>query len=288
MNRNHGTYYWAWMCAGVLVLGGGAARADVIVFSDAMDYADNAAIQAAWANAGTGGNNPAVVSNLTFVPAPISGNTPAPVSQPAMSLANGVRFRELGTTLTNSWTLELKMLMSNYSRSQRVYLLNATGTEGYGLEWGSTNVNQNSGNGLVSIRKFSNNTYTNWDTFPQGALLGSTANSLHPVTGYAVTHAPDAIASNATYDSTWAGMADIKLTWDSTTNVLTLYVDGDQRVQATDADFSSFSRIYLRGNTAGYFDEIKVSTIPEPGAMGLITAAGGVVMLRRHRSDRVD
>ncbi len=264
-----------------------SASASTVVFSDSMDYVDDAAIQAAWTAAVTG-SNPGVATQTSYTPTPLSGLNPTPASGSFMTLNNGVRYRELGATLTDSWTFNVLIQSSSYSRSIVAYLLDSTGTEGYGIRFGTALVDQYNGDGYVRITKFDNSTYTDWSSFGTGTSLTAQALSNHPVTGYEVTSAPDSDQNNATYNTAaWEDFMELTLTWDSGTGTLTAYADGVEVGSATDTDFSSFSRVYLRGNTTSFFDEVVISTVPESGSAAFLL--GGValvlslmVLRRRH------
>jgi hypothetical protein len=269
-------------------LGASTAHSAQIVFSDDMNYESSAAMQAAWLPAFgvSGGANPALATNATFTPTNISSQTPAPASGAFMSLANGARYRSLGGTLTGDWSLDVKMLHNSYTRYQSIFLLNEAGTEGYGLAWSGTNVDQNGGRGLVQIVKFSDFSYSDYNSFSGGTTIGGSANSGQPVTGYTVTGTPGGSAQNsATFDtSSWADFLDLRLEWKATTRELTLYSEGVQVRQTTDTDFSEFSRVYVRGNTTTYFDSIVVTTVPEPGVLAfVIPGLLGVLRGRKRR-----
>ncbi len=262
-----------------------------VIFTDSMNYADNAAIQAAWAGgAGTLGSNPGVATVTNPDPTPVlDAFNPSPASGSFMTLGNGVRFRELGTTVTDSWTLDVKLLASSYSRSLGVFILNAAGTEGYGLLWNNANPNNNSGNGLVQIREFNNSSYTDYNSFGTGAQIGVSSNSGHAALGYAVTGVDGTTPANqnlATYDtSVWQDFLDLSLAWDSGTGQLTL-TGGTAPVVITDTSFSSFSRIYVRGGTTGYFDELSVTVVPEPTVAVLFGAGLSFIAVSRRRRNR--
>ncbi|WP_309397911.1 PEP-CTERM sorting domain-containing protein [Cerasicoccus maritimus] len=252
--------------------------AQLTVFSDNMDYVDTAALQSAYSNGFDA--TPTLATQLTFSPTPLSGFTPTPASGSSMSLGNGVRYRDLSQTVTGDWTLSFLVLSTSYSRGQSIFLLNASGTEGYGVGYQTALVNQFGGEGFVSIRKFDNNSATNWSSFGNGTQLASGGNSGNPVTGYEVTNAPDNNQNNATYDTAnWQDMLEVTLTWDSSSGALTAFADGVEQTTITDTDFNSFSRIYIRGNTSAYFDSISVTTVPEPSTTALIVGISCIGLL---------
>ncbi len=250
-------------------------NADTTVFSDDMNYADNTEIQAAWSN-GLGAPSE-VFTQLSFAPTPLSALTPTPASGTVMGLNNGIRYRSLDSTVTQDWTLSFLVLQSSYQRGQGVYLLDSTGSEGYGVIFDGSTVNSYSGEGFLKIMKFDNSTYTDWGSFGIGTQLVVGIESGHPVLGYAVTAAPDADQNNASYDTgNWQDMLEVTLTWESATGTLTAYAGGVESISTTDTDFSNFDRIYLRGNTKGYFDNLQVTVVPESSATGWVL--GGICL----------
>ena len=231
----------------------------VAVFDENFDsYADNTALQSVWHNAvPSSPNNAALTLIDTFTSQP-SGYTTTLDSQTAKA-NNGVNYRELGTTITEDFTLTFKMIHSNYSRLNMVGLLNSDGTQGYAVGW-STGLDSNfNGNGFVLIKKM--DITAPWDNFlTTGTTISSSyANTEHPATGYAING-----TDPVTYDTTFAGLAEIKLTWDASSGLLTIYVNGVQKLTATDTDFGSFSRVYIRGNVYGVVDDISLSTMSDP------------------------
>ncbi|WPJ97255.1 hypothetical protein SH580_05980 [Coraliomargarita algicola] len=263
----------------------GMAHAQTTVFEDDMQYANTTELQAVWSSFAS---SPLSGSLMDFGPAPLDGLNPNPTGNRYMKLANGVAYTDLGQTITQDWTLSVNVLHSDYQRGMRMLLLDADGEAGYGFGWNSGLVNQYGGNGSVSITKFQDTTYSDWSTFNGSADL-AIGNSGHAITGYDVTATDETSSSNddlATYDTeNWTGFASISLSWKASTGLLTLSVDGEEIVTHTDTDFSSFSTIYIKGNSSNYIDNILV-TVPEPNGASLvmaITALGAVAMLRRSR-----
>lgn len=262
-------------------------NAQTTVFEDDMEYADTAAMQAAWSN-GVGATTERV-TQLSFVATPLSSQSPSPASGAVMGLNNGVRYRSLDQTVTDDWTLTYLYLSSSYSRNHSIFLLDSTGTQGYGISFETSSPNAFTGEGFLSINKFDNSTYSDWGTFGTGTVLGSGSDSGHPITGYEVLTAPDSNQNNATYDTAnWQDMMTISLSWESATGTLTATVNGVEQTSETDTDFSSFDRIYVRGNTRGYFDDLQVTVIPEPSASAwlsgiLCLGLAGLAASRRSR-----
>ena len=134
------------------------------------------------------------------------------------------------------------------------------------------------------IVKFNNSSYIDWGTFGGGTLIGSAVNSNHPVTGYAVTAASTNVQDSATYSSTWSDFMNVTLERTEATGQLRLLVNGSQVTQTTDTSFNQFSRIYVRGNTTSYFDEIVFSSVPEPSSIGF--GMLGLLFLFRRKARR--
>ena len=76
-------------------------------------------------------------------------------------------------------------------------------------------------------------------------------------------------------------MASFEFYWEKDTELLSISVDGDERLTATDTNFSSFSRIYIKGNVAQYYDDIVVTAIPEPDTVAFLAMAGAMLVTRR-------
>lgn len=285
----------------------GASVNAAVVFSDNFNsYADTAALQAAWQQGtSTPGSNPTLGTSSTTPPIyqftgtqPDKLNTLNPFTSNFMSLGNGVVYRDIGTTVTEDWTLNVSILTNQYSRSAYALLLDSTGTSGYGLLWNGTNINQNSGNGLVSIRKLNNASYTSWETFNTAVNAGLLGSALNPrgtggtatgmITGYPLLAAPSTDQNAATYDTdNWQGFVDYSLTWVAATGQLTLYANGVQISQVIDTANTSFSRVYLRGNSNALFDDVSVEAIPEPtvtALVGLACGTGALLAWRRRRA----
>lgn len=258
----------------------GVAGADTIVLQDSMSYANEGDMNAAWAGPyGTGGL-------ATVFETPIDGATdPTPASGESMRLGNGVVSRSLDQAVTEDWTVEMKMLVSDHQRGVSFWLLNSAGTRGYGFNWDTSNPDQpgsSQGAGYLSIRKFDNAAHADWGSFGGGIDL-VTVSGVHPIAGYAVTVATDNQGTSSFDTGAWLDFMDVKLTWEKDTGTLTLYANGSQVAQTTDQDFDSFDALYLRGNSFGYYDEITVSIVPEPAALGLSTLGAVALLGGRHR-----
>ncbi|MGE9269421.1 MAG: hypothetical protein ACQKBU_01345 [Verrucomicrobiales bacterium] len=239
----------------------GSVNAGTTIFEDQMDYANTTELRTSWSNLSSAPN---LWSTMSFDPTPLNTLTPTPASGNFMSLGNGVAYRDLGQTVTQDWTLSAKVLFSSYQRGLRVVLLDAAGEKGYGFAWASQAPDQYSGNGSIKITKFDDSGYTDWSSFNGFTDYGTTGSD-HAVTGYDVLATSGGSQDDATYNtSSWDDMATVTLSWESSSGLLTLSVDGEEMATHTDTEFSSFSSIYLKGNTYAYFDDISVTAIPEP------------------------
>lgn len=223
-----------------------------IVLEDHFDYADEAALDATWINVNGQGNYLQLVTS-----------DPGVDHEPYMRIENGLIRRDLPTKIEGAdWSLSFKAFHSSKQRGTWVGLLDETGTQGYGLHWDSGNAPEGTnGNGSISIRKFSlASELDNWSV--NGVALGGTADS-----GHEIMTRP---------------FAEIELTWEAATGTLTASVDGVVKLVRTDTDYSSFARIYIKGNAYQLYDDVIVSAVPEPVSAMLVPAAG-LLMLRRRR-----
>ncbi|MEM6503870.1 MAG: PEP-CTERM sorting domain-containing protein [Planctomycetota bacterium] len=259
------------------------AMASIVVYDEDFDYANSTELQASWTDASGSAYSFFLDTDFTSQAA---GQTVTPLAgSPVARLNNDVVYDTLDETVTEDWTLSFKALSSSYRRGQFVALMNAAGTQGYAVQWDTANVNQFSGEGAVRLRKF--DFAAPWTTFSLPADNTQLANfneSGHPATGFEVIATSGSEQADATYASEFAGFAEFELTWEKDTGTLTLLVNGEELGSAVDTDFTSFSRVYLRGNTNLIVDEIVVTTIPEPGSLGLMAAGLACILGRRRRS----
>ncbi len=248
----------AFLISAVLFASGGALKTDAaVLLSDGMDYANDTTLQSAWTSVHGNGN---VKTQTSYTPAPLAGQSDSPVSGKFMELDNQVVYRELSANTAGDWSLSAKLLHNTYGRRLIVFLLNETGTQGYGMLWDSAQVSSSGGEGFYRIRKFDNSSYTDWTTFGNGISIPGDWPSSHPITGYAVTSAPSSDQDTATYDTaSWADFVSLRLEWTAATGTLTLFENNVQVGQVVDTSFTNFKRIYLSGNTAGFFDDIELN-----------------------------
>ncbi len=246
------------LISAVLLASGGALKTDAaVLLSDGMDYASTTAFRNSWLSEYGNGNR---ATETFYGPSPLAGLNDTPASGTFASLGNRVLYRQLAADTVGNWSLSAKLLISNYQRNLGVFLLNETGTQGYGMVWDSNIVNQLGGNGRYQIRKFDNLGHTSWASFGLGVTLGSQMNGGHPITGYPVTVAPNSDANAATYDTaSWADFVSLRLEWSAADGVLSLYENEVLMGQRTDINFTSFRRIYLRGNDWGFVDDIQLT-----------------------------
>ncbi|WPJ97262.1 right-handed parallel beta-helix repeat-containing protein [Coraliomargarita algicola] len=170
--------------------------------------------------------------------APDLSNADSSLSKvPYLTLGNGLIRADLGTTVTTSWTLRFKASHSDWQRYLYACVVNADGTEGYGVLWDSANSTQYNGEGRISIRKFSSGDPPT--LYNGGAILADPPNPVR--SGHRSLSAP---------------MALIELSWDAFDNTLYLRVDGMPIASYTDNSYDSFSAVYLKGNTTSMFDDV--------------------------------
>lgn len=171
----------------------------------------------------------------------LSSSNSALSTVPYMALNNGVIYTQLRSTLTGDWTLRFKATHSAWQRGLYAGVLNASGTEGYGVLWDSALSSQANGTGFITIRKFDQENEVGWED--TGTNLSNAVNS-----GHGALSSP---------------MAEIELKWEAASGKLSARVDGVLVAQVTDSSFSSFRRIYLRGNTTSHFDDVRLQTVFE-------------------------
>ncbi len=237
---------------------GGTMQMDAaVLLSDGMNYANTTALRSVWL--GLYGNGSSQTQTF-YGPSPLSALNDTPASGSFLSLANQVVYRELNTQIAGDWSLSAKMLVSTYQRTLGIYLLDETGSEGYGIVWDGKSVNQLGGNGEYQIKKFDNSTHVNWSSFGNGITLGDRIPGTHPVTGYPVIATPSNDVNAATYNTAaWADFVSLRLEWSMIDGVLSLYENDVLVGQRTDTSFSNFQRVYLRGNSWGFIDDVELT-----------------------------
>jgi len=224
--------------------------AATVVFDEPFNYASTAQLQAAWTKVDTTQGFLTLGTSSSVTP-----------DEPYAVLPNSLQSRSLGTTLTKDWTMTFQMLQTAVQRGSWLGLLDSTGQSGYGVLWDSGN-NGLTSQGTVTIRKFSlASPISSWST--NGTQIGSSAASGHQITA--------------------EPLANFSLSWEAATGKLSVSVDGTQLIQVTDTSFTSFSTLYVKGNTSQYLDNIVVSTVPEPSEIALLACGLGVLALAGRR-----
>lgn len=253
--RSRGLLLAAGYClAGVVSQGGSSAQ---VIFVDAMSYSSNSAIQAVWKRATSSGGS--ATRGTTFTAATVAG-AKTPLSSPYLSLANGLTYVDLPTTVQGDFRLKFKMLDTSYSRFSHLAIMDASGRYGYGVHWDTNNYNQASGRGTVSLTKLAfASAWASSGYASFGTKLVS-ANSNHPATGYAVTNP----ANPPTYSTTFQDFAAFELTWKAATGQFTLRQNGQVLLTFTDTTYKNFKRLYFAGNTTSALDDVSLSLTAPP------------------------
>lgn len=231
------------------------AQAAVTALTEHFNYANQAALNAAWTSINGQGGYLVLGTESSIDP-----------NQPYAQLQNGLISRSLSTTVTTDWTVSFRLTNPDRQRGTWLGLFDETGKYGYAFFWDSGNDNPGPGNGTVSIRKFDLTVSLN-DWQINGTQLGSPVNSGHVIT-------------NST-------MANITLSWQQATGTLTITVDGVTKVTLTDTSFNSFSKIYIKGNGRQYYDDIIVTAadpVPE-GASLSVLGMSALALLHRSRKN---
>ncbi|AHF90222.1 anchor protein [Opitutaceae bacterium TAV5] len=188
-------------------------------------------------------------------------------------------------TLAKDFELTASITASAYQRSVYILVTSAPDAEGkisgYGLVLNTALENNYGGQGCVSIRKLD-------------GVIAADLKANDPLGSNLTTPVASGITLSIGADPTSASQfGSIRLTWNAVDGSLDLYLGGSSVAAASirDTSFSSFSNIYISGNSAGYFDSLTLTTtaspIPEPGTYALI--AGGMLLicaLMRQRARR--
>ncbi|WP_157447602.1 glycosyl hydrolase family 28-related protein [Chthoniobacter flavus] len=198
---------------------------------------------------GTAPMNAVWSANTGNVPSIVTNNPS--LSPSYISLANGVIDANLSRTMTTDWTASINVLNTAYSRGQWVGVFNAAGTQGYGFVWGDNQATQFGSQGTVWITKYN-----------VASPSSLTFNMSSGVTALTPIVASGHNAGNTTSAAISAPFALFQLSWSAQTHTLTLFVDGVQKATYTDttSPYTTFSRIFLSGNTSGLFDSLSVTT----------------------------
>lgn len=190
-------------------------------------------------------------------------------------LNNSVAVASLGTTVTQDFSLTYKVLPSAYNRITWAGLFNSAGTQGYVLYWDSSSSTNNLSQGAVTIREYNSATALTAFNTSFTTTLTTTTYSGHNPGG---THTTDAALS--------APMAQMELAWSSSTNTLSIYVDGLLRSSVVNADLTSFSKVYLAGNGSTPYEDIVVTVVPEPTSMALLIGSASLLFVGANKRRR--
>ncbi len=155
-----------------------------------------------------------------------------------MMLGNGVAKAELPDVIHQSWVLAFDALNCDWQRALWVGLFNAEGTQGYAATWDSSKQAFGSGQGFVSIARFSLRKPVTWAD-QLGKLLTAPVPSGAPAVGGQPAH--------------------IVLAWDQPSGTLTLKVNNVIKARCVDKTFASFARVYVRGNERSLFANLRVT-----------------------------
>lgn len=171
---------------------------------------------------------------------------------------NGLSNRALSQTVENDWTLNVKIGFTALQRSQQVLLLDSTGSKGYNFYFSDGT------DGTVTCRVTRVDSQIAWSTFI-GTQVGNFAYS-----GYKWSDA--------------SPFMDATITWEKDTGTLSVAVNATVVLSVQDTTYSSFDKIYLCGNTYGCFDNIVLTTVPEPVTVSLLILGGiGISCFRKRR-----
>jgi hypothetical protein len=193
----------------------------VTVMDEHFDYADTDALRAVWSGSGV------LITEDSDI-----------VGTPYMSLGNYITYAELSQPVTTDFQISWKMGATSNLRGEWLWLMNADGSQGYGvcLDTGI------SGNySYTRLNKIDDpNAMMTWR--PYGTSLASSS-------------------TNYVFDSA-AGttFCEFELSWTAATGEFVLTVNGEEEFRVVDTDFNTFNRIYLVGNAWGLFDDIVMTT----------------------------
>jgi len=187
----------------------------------------------------------------------ISSSNPATIEsglasghEPYMHVYYGTMRADLPEPVTSVFKVKFKWLMDDWANDGYIWLMNSTGTEGYGVRWNAGSDSDGYRGGHINIMKY--NSVNEYDCFREYTEPGSFTQLIPG-------------ASYLSGDSTKAPFANYEFTWDQTTGELKVkvgdWVHGIHKISVIDTDFSSFSRIYTNAASGGefYIDELRVN-----------------------------
>lgn len=144
-------------------------------------------------------------------------------------------------------------------RTQKAWLVNydAVGgtVKGYGVNWELGNQIDYGSEGLAKIRRLETTTVGITNVTTTGTALSAVWSNHYGADG-------DDPGDGTGDDALDLPMAVFELTWTASTKTLSLYVDGALRTSYVEAASvtNTFNRLYLVGNSTGYFDDVLVTT----------------------------
>ncbi|EIP98378.1 hypothetical protein OpiT1DRAFT_02834 [Opitutaceae bacterium TAV1] len=221
------------------------ATASIIVFEDSFNYTG-------W-NTGDNRMNAVWTKYIGGDPVIGDGSSTSGFPDTYLSVANRGVYVDLPNALTTDWSLSVTMISSLYGRYSWFGLTDGTGQNGYYVGWDTALITQYNAQGRIGIGEMSNATpgYANPGTVATYVTSGAIA---------------------AVENSNFSSLASVTLTWIAATHTLQLYVNDVLKQTVVDDSVTSFSRIYLTGNTA-YYGEVVLTTVPEPSSVAIIFAA---------------
>ena len=229
----------------------------VALQDDFSTYTSNEDVRAAWHNGALyRGNDPAYDSSPT--PSYMSNN-----NQPGYQVCNPV------LTTNHDWSVKFDLITKVpawANRTQKAWLVNydadAGTVKGYGINWELGTQNQYGSEGLVKIRRADTNTV---------AITNVTFTGTHLVAAWSNHYGTDGDdpGDGTGDDALDLPMAVFELKWTASTKTLSLYVDGSFRTNYVETTpiTDSYNRLYLIGNSTGYFDDVLVTIIPPKGTL---------------------
>lgn len=227
----------------------------VALQDDFSAYTSNEGLRAAWHN---GNLFRGVDANYDPSPTPsyMSNN-----NQP------GYRVCDPLLTTNRDWSVKFDLLTKTpswtTSLAQKAWLVNydaGSGTvKGYGINWDLGLKNQYGSEGLAKIRRLDTTTVGITNINTTGDPLSSAWSNHYGADG-------DDPGDGTGDDALDLPMAVFELTWTASTKTLSLYVDGSLRTSYVETAplTGSFNRLYLVGNSNGYFDDVRVTTDVQP------------------------
>lgn len=276
------------ICLWALLLAGACSTASqaALILSDDFAYADSAALRVNWKDV-VAGSSPDFNNTYAFADSAsglISANAaqrPATLnSQTLMGLNGRSTYRELGVTVSTSFTLTAYVGVNAYSRTMQIGVGDAAGA-GYSFTWNAAQPTGSGGNGVFNLRE-----QTAWGGAPPvGVTISGNTNGISPPTRYPLPNPVLGGDGRVNYSpaSAFLGYSKIELKWTAGSGLLELFQDGTPVGTATDATYNSFTRVYVGGGNRTYVDLITLQTVPEPATLGIVALCGVWLATGRRR-----